>query len=256
MNIHRLLTVARFTLLEAVRAKVLIAVAVATAAALGMIFVVAQISVGAGQRVMSDLGASAMLYIAVAQTLSVSISMVFKEYDRRTLFPLLATPLGRTEYQVGKFLGLLYTAALSVAVISAIYWSLTLLAGAAKFNMYLLPLPLLLELGVLIAGVMFFAAFATPAMTAVFSIGLFILGHTIWGVETLTQYNDSRAAQWMVALSEMLIPALQVFNFNERLLHGPAPAASDWGFAAAYSALWCVVLLAASAMFFEKREIT
>lgn len=256
MTFSRIFTVARFTLLEAIRAKVLIAVAVATAAALGMIFVVAQISVGAGQRVMSDLGASAMLYIAVAQTLAVSISMVFKEYDRRTLFPLLATPLGRTEYQVGKFLGLFYTSAVSVAVISTIYWLLTWLAGAAIYNIFLMPLPLLLELSVLIAGVMFFAAFATPAMTAVFSIGLFILGHTIWGVETLTQYNHSRAAQWMVALCEMGIPALQVFNFSERLLHGPAPAAGDWGFAAGYAALWCIVLLSASAMYFEKREIT
>jgi len=256
MNLHRLTTVARFTLIEAIRAKVLVAVAVATAAALGMIFVVAQISVGAGPRVMGDLGASAMLYIAVAQTLAVSISMVFKEYERRTLFPLLATPLGRTEYQVGKFLGLLYTATLSTAVISVIYWLLTWIANAAKPGMFLLPLPLLLELAVLIAGVMFFAAFATPAMTAVFSLGLFVLGHTIWGVETLTQYNDSRTSQWMVALCEMGVPALQVFNFNERLLHGPAPAASEWGFAVAYSALWCVVLLAASAMFFEKREIT
>jgi ABC-type transport system involved in multi-copper enzyme maturation permease subunit len=256
MKLNRIFTVARFTLIEAIRAKVLIAVAVATVAALGMIFVVAQISVGAGQRVMSDLGASAILYIAVAQTLAVSISMVFKEYERRTLFPLLSTPLGRTEYQVGKFFGLLFTSALSLLVISLVYWSLTWAAGAAKYTLFLLPLPLLMELSVLIAGVMFFAAFATPAMTAVFSIGLFLLGHAIWGVETLTQYNDSRAAQWLVALAEMGIPALQVFNFNEQLLHGPHPGPGAWGFAVLYAVLWCVVLLAASAMFFEKREIT
>ena len=256
MILSRIFTVARFTLLEAIRAKVLVAVAVATAAALGMIFVVAQISVGAGQRVMGDLGASAMLYIAVAQTLAVSISMVFKEYERRTLFPLLATPLGRTEYQVGKFFGLLFTSTLSVAMISAIYWLLIWIAGAGNSKLLLLPLPLLMELAVLIAGVMFFAAFATPAMTAVFSIGLFIIGHVVWGVETLTQYNDSKVAQWLVALAEMAVPALQVFNFNERLLHGPPPDAGAWGFAAAYAVLWCVVLLAASAMLFDKREIT
>ena len=256
MNFMSLFTVARFTLLEAIRAKVLVAVAVATAAALGAVFIVAQISVGAGQRVMSDLGASAMLYIAVAQTLAVSISMVFKEYDRRTLFPLLATPLGRSEYQVGKFFGLLLTSALSLGVISCVYWLLVWLSGAARPVMLILPLPVMMELSVLIAGVMFFAAFATPAMTAVFSVGLFIIGHIVWGVETLTQYNRSSAAQWGSALVEMGVPALSVFNFNERLLHGPAPGPDTWGFAALYAVLWCVVLLSASALIFDQREIT
>ncbi len=254
MNPRRLLAVARYTLLEALRARLLTAILVATVTALGLIVVIAQISVGADKRVMTDLGASAVQLIAIAQAFATGISLVFKEYERRTLFPLLATPLGRAEYLVGKFFGLLLTSLCTVALSSGLYFAACALFGAVRPSMFLFPLPLMMELAVLTAAVLFFAAFATPAMTAVFSIGLFLLGRSVWGVETLTQYAGPWA-QRFVAGCEMLIPALQAFNFTEPLLHGAKVPIGDWFFAVGYGTLWCVVLLAAAALLFERREI-
>ncbi len=256
MNAARLLAVARHTLLESLRARLLPAVAVAMAAAMGAIIVLGSISVGAAERVMLDLGASALHLVTVATTLAVAITTVYKEYERRTLFPLLSTPLSRAEYQAGKFLGLLALSAATLLTAFAIYLACVLPFGDFAPRQLLLPLPMLLEQAVLIAAALFFASFATPAMTSVFSILLFILGRTVWGAETLTNYARAGFARAAVAGMEMAVPALQAFNFNERLLHGPPPAPWDWGFALGYAAVWCTALLAAAAAIFERREIT
>lgn len=256
MNLRRIATVARHTLLESIRAKLLPAVLIAVAASLGMILVIAMISVGAGQRVMADVGTSALQLIIVVQTLAVSISMVYKEYELRTLFPLLSTPLTRAEYLVGKFAGLLMTTASCLLSGFALYYLLVLLSGAGKLQMLLLPVPMLLEAAVLIAAVLFFSSFATPAMTLVFSVALYLLGHTVWGAETLIDYATMPATRILVMGFEMAIPALEAFNFSERLLHGAIPGAADWLFAAGYGVLWCVVLLAGASLIFDRREIT
>ena len=94
---------------EAVRAKVLhglFALALATA---GYCIVVGQFASGAAARVLSNLGAASMALYGVFVAIVLSATALHREIELKTLFPILARPISRSEYVLGKYLGTLST---------------------------------------------------------------------------------------------------------------------------------------------------
>src|SRR4030095_5688952 len=75
--------------------------------------------------------------------------LVGKEIERRSLFPLLARPLARWEFLLGKFAGLSLTLLVNVSVITA-GWFLTLRAPGWPADWRLLPAIYAIYLGLLL----------------------------------------------------------------------------------------------------------
>src|SRR5262249_54441201 len=62
-------------------------------------------------RVVSDLGTASMSIFAVAVAILISATSLHRELEQKTIFPILARPIHRSEYLVGKYLGTLVTIA-------------------------------------------------------------------------------------------------------------------------------------------------
>ena len=94
---------------EAVRARVLhglFALALATGA---YCLVVGQFALKDSLRVVSDLGSASVSLYAVIVAVVLGATSLYRELELKTIFPILARPLSRTEYLVGKYLGTLLT---------------------------------------------------------------------------------------------------------------------------------------------------
>lgn len=111
---HRVATVAANSYRESVRARVLhglFALAVATA---GYAMVVGAYALRDTLRVVSDLGAASVSIYGIIVAVVVSATSLFREIELKTIFPILARPIRRWEYLVGKFLGTLMTLAVFI----------------------------------------------------------------------------------------------------------------------------------------------
>ncbi|EYF06231.1 ABC transporter permease subunit [Chondromyces apiculatus] len=111
----RVLAIALNTYRESVRARILLGLA-------GVAFAVAfySITVGAytlrqSARVVSDLGVASISVFGVAVAIIIGATSLHRELEQKTLFPILARPIRRGEYLVGKYLGTLLTVAVFVA---------------------------------------------------------------------------------------------------------------------------------------------
>jgi Cu-processing system permease protein len=96
---------------EAVRAKVLhglFALALTTA---GYCIIVGQFATGAAPRVLGNLGAASMALYGVFVAIVLNATSLHREIELKTLFPILARPISRSEYVIGKYLGTLATLA-------------------------------------------------------------------------------------------------------------------------------------------------
>ncbi|MFO0611297.1 MAG: ABC transporter permease subunit [Polyangiaceae bacterium] len=60
-------------------------------------------------RVMSDLGAGSISIFSIVVAIIVSVTSLFREVEQKTIFPILARPVRRAEYIVGKYAGTLLT---------------------------------------------------------------------------------------------------------------------------------------------------
>lgn len=123
----RVWTIALNTYREAVRARILHGLFVLALATTGYSLVVGQYTARNALRVVSDLGAASVSLYAVVVAVVLGATSLYRELELKTLFPILARPIGRTEYLVGKYLGTL----LLLAVFVAANTGVSLLAVAA-----------------------------------------------------------------------------------------------------------------------------
>ncbi len=116
----RIGVVALNTYREAVRARVLhglFALSLVTAA---YCLVVGEFALRSSLRVVSDLGAASVSLYGVVVAIVLGATSLHRELELKTIFPILARPIRRTEYLVGKYLGTLCTLLVFVAANSAV----------------------------------------------------------------------------------------------------------------------------------------
>jgi Cu-processing system permease protein len=114
--IGRVSAIAMNTYREAVRARVLfglLALALATSA---YSLVIAAMSVRQETRIVADIGASSMSLYAILVSVILGATSLYRELELKTIFPILTRQLRRHEYVVGKYLGILATLLVFIAI--------------------------------------------------------------------------------------------------------------------------------------------
>jgi Cu-processing system permease protein len=111
----RVWIIALNTYREAVRARILHGLFALALATTGYSLVVGQYTARNALRVVSDLGAAAISLYAIVVAVVLGASSLYRELELKTLFPILARPISRTEYLVGKYLGTLLLLAVFIA---------------------------------------------------------------------------------------------------------------------------------------------
>src|SRR5687768_11858262 len=100
---------------EAVRARILhglFGLALATA---GYALIVGAYASRSRMRVVSDIGAASVSIYAIIVAVVLGATSLYRELELKTIFPILARPIRRSEYLVGKLLGTVLTLAVFVA---------------------------------------------------------------------------------------------------------------------------------------------
>jgi ABC-type transport system involved in multi-copper enzyme maturation permease subunit len=255
---NRVASIARNTFREAVRDRVLynlvLFVLLLTAAAV----FIGELSGGQERKIIVDLGLSAMLLFGVFIAIFVGVGLVYKEIERRTVYAIFAKPVGRAEFLIGKYLGLCLTLLVNVLVMGAgvatalIYVS----RGWDPLALRIWPAILLLylELMILTGIALLFSCFSSPALSALLTFFVFIIGHFSADLKGLANSMGGSAARWLFAALYYLLPNLANLTFITPAAHGQLPAAPHVGVAVLYSLAYIVVILAIATMIFSRRN--
>lgn len=251
----KVLSIAQVTWREAVRNRVLYSVLFFTAALFIVAGVLDHMTLGQSGRVVLDLGLAGVHLCGAFVAIFLAISLLSRDIARKTLHVVLAKPVGRTAYLAGKYLGLVFTLGVIVAVMAAALAGFCLVLGETPGLAYLGAVGMIwLELAVLTGIAMLFAVFTGPFLAGMFTLGLFLIGHLSRGLETLGAESGDAALATFSRLIHLGLPDLEVFDLKPGALHGTLPAAADLGLAVAYGAACAVVLLAAASLIFARRD--
>jgi ABC-type transport system involved in multi-copper enzyme maturation permease subunit len=82
----------------------------------GASVLIGQLTAGQDVKIIKDLGLSATSIFGLFIAIFVGIQLVSKEVDRRSVYPLLAKPVRRSEFIAGKYVGLLLTLLVNMVV--------------------------------------------------------------------------------------------------------------------------------------------
>ena len=138
-----------------------------------------RLTLGNEDKVILDLGLASISIFGMLIAIFIGISLVYKELEKRTVYALLAKPVHRYEWILGKYLGLLFTLLVNLAVMTVGLALAMLYTGGIQAGGYLRLLPavylIFLSLALITALALLFSTFSSPALSAIFHI--LSLGH-------------------------------------------------------------------------------
>lgn len=134
----RVVVIALNTYREAVRARMLHGLFALALATTGYSLVVGAYTARNQLRVVSDLGAAAISLYAIVVAVVLGATSLYRELELKTLFPILARPVSRTEYLAGKYLGTMLLLLVFVAANTGIsLLAVAVIAGRALWPVVL-----------------------------------------------------------------------------------------------------------------------
>lgn len=254
--INQIFIIARNTFREAVRDRVLynlvLFVLMITASAIFL----GELTAGQEARTIVNLGLTAMLVFGAFISIFVGVSLVSKEIEKRTVFAIFSKPIGRGEFVVGKYLGLCLTLLVNVALMG-VGVSLAVLyvgGGNLAFSIWAAIFLIFLELTILTAVATLFSSFSSPALSALLTFFIFIIGHFSASLREFAERIGSTAAKMFFGVIYYLLPNLSFFTFRTNAAYGETPSAAIIGGAAVYALVYVCILLAATILIFSRRN--
>jgi ABC-type transport system involved in cytochrome c biogenesis permease component len=251
----RILAIAHNTIREAVRERlVLVAVLFGLAIVIGS-QALSPLALGEGRKVVIDFGLAGSTLLATLLSIFLGSTLLHKELERRTIYSILAKPIRREEFLIGKFLGLWITTASLLGVMTAILAVVVTIAyGNAPATIVGSVALSMIELGIVTAVVVLFSSFSTPALTAFFGIATVVAGHF---ADDLRYFASQGAPAGVRAVTEWVywtLPHLEVFNARGLAVHGVPVGADRMAFAFAYGLLYIGGVMMFAGTVFRRRE--
>lgn len=180
------------------------------------------------------------------------------EKESRTIFPLLAKPISRTEVLLGKFLGCWLAVGITLIVF---YLFFGVISVAREHE---LPLVSYLQaiwlhwmvLGIVAALTLLGSLLLTPAA----NVSIVLLA--VIAIWTLGAMLDDMAAKtggiggWIAYAVYYIAPHVEIFDMRDRIIHGWNPVA--WGAvakASLYALAYMGMLLALAAVLFRRKPL-
>jgi ABC-type transport system involved in multi-copper enzyme maturation permease subunit len=251
--------VALNTFREAVRDRVLYSLVFFALLMMAAAIAVGQISVGIEQTVIVSLGLSAISVIGLLISIFIGVALVSKEMDKRTLYALLAKPVRRSEFLLGKFAGLVLTLAVNTAAMALglllvmIYMKHSLERSDAVVLVAVYFI--LLKLALIVALALLFSCFTTPLLAILFTVGLYIVGLYVQELRNLPVEVMSPAMSAFTKWLSYLLPNFENFNVMAMAAHGRAVPGALILQNTLYTVVYCTIVLTAAAVVFSRRDL-
>ena len=244
------ITVAYYTLVEALRSGLPWLAAACVLGVLGLSGFLSQVAIADAAALQASAAGALLRAGAVFLIAAHVVASVSREANDKGLELALALPVSRSAYFIGKLCGFGCAGAML-----ATFFALPLLIWSKPMDLAAWWLSLAAETGLVAAAALFFASAMAQSVAALAATaGLYLLGRSMTAIQAIAsapQAGDSLpavAARWFVDALALLLPRLDAATRSDWLLYG-APEAGV--FAGALSGLALHVLLLAAAGLFD-----
>ena len=184
----RIWSVAHNTFIEAIRDRVLFSLILFAFVMILSSLIFAGISAEQYNKIVKDLGLTAISLIGIMISIFLGMGLVYKEIEKKTVYNIFSKPIRRYEFILWKYLGLSFTLLVNTAAMAFILFLLVLYtemrhAGLIEYyygghyyaEFFKAVYFEYLEFLVIIGIALVFSSFSTPVMSVLFTFFLFAI---------------------------------------------------------------------------------
>lgn len=221
-------------------------------------------------KVSVDFGLASISFSGLLLVLFVGINLMAKDLDRRTIYMVLARPISRGQYILGKFLGLCLLLVSAVGCLSLFSLASIFLLKQLHPDYFVrfspgsiaLAIVFILLMLILLAAVsILFASFTTTSfVTFILTILTYIVGHGIGAVRELMCSADvigieiSPMTKKIVDLAYYIFPNLSLFDIKTQAAHALSIPMAHVAWVFLYFAIYTSLSVFLAALIFARRE--
>ena len=212
-------------------------------------------------RLVQDFGLFIIPLLDVASAVLMGALLLYKEIDRKTLYAILPKPIRRSEFLLGKLLGLCGLLALQELALALCWYGVLKLRGGDMTPAIGIALLLsYIEVVFITSVALFFSALSRPVLSGVLTVGVFLIGRVSYVLADLLGAQKSIFSEVpaMHAVGRVLltvVPDLSTFNVADEVLLGWDVPLHYVTAAAAYGLSWSALFTVAALLVFERRDI-
>ena len=221
-------------------------------------------------KVAVDIALSAVSLSGLLLVLFVGINLMAKDLDKKTIYMVLSRPISRSQYIVGKFLGMALLIIITMVFLSMcamLSIQLIKMAYPTYFQRFSWPMVLLalsfstLTMILLSALAFLFASFtSTSFITLVLTVIAYIIGQSLSDVKALVEAPQvvgiqvSAITVKLVQIAYYLFPNLSIFDIKTHAAHALPLSLSYIFWTVIYGLVYTALAVTGAAVIFRRRE--
>ncbi|MFN8007201.1 MAG: ABC transporter permease subunit [Terriglobia bacterium] len=254
----KIVLIAQNTFKECVRDKILYNLVLFAVLIIASSLVLSSITIGDVKQIIINLGLSTLSLFGTLIAIFIGIQLVYKEIDKKTVYSLLAKPVARYQFIIGKYLGLIWTLAVNVSVmLVGIYAAILYLRHSFQVDdiqILLAGLLIWVELMLVVAIALTFSTFSTPALSALFTFSLYVIGHFNSDIRAYGLASHSFPVKVLSSSFYYLLPNFGNFDVISATAHGRLMPANLYVYSLFYGLLYSSASVLVSILVFERRN--
>ena len=255
-TVMRILAIATNVFREVIRDRILYLIGLYAAALLLVNQLLPQIAAATEQKILLDLALAAMPILGLIVAIFLGTGLVNKEIEKRTVFVLIAKPVTRAEFIVGKHWGLSAVLAILITAMSAIAIAI-LFAAKIPFSLPNLLISsgfLLLQLSLVSAIAILFSVFTNALLAMSLTFGVYLMGQLSQDIVKFGRITKNPAIETVTQALYLVLPDLAQLDLKNQAVYNLIPASPILLSSALYAVLYIALTLTIASLIFSRRE--
>jgi ABC-type transport system involved in multi-copper enzyme maturation permease subunit len=220
-------------------------------------------------KVAADLSLSTISFAGLLMVVFIGTNLLAKDIDKRTIYMVISRPISRSQYIVGKYLGLcslVVAGVLLLGVVSSapVYLSVLTYKNPVtvfKWPVYFTAIAFIaLKLSVISSIIIFFSSItSTSFISLVLTIATYLIGSTNEVARAIIESKPegeeiSLLMSGIIKFVYYVFPNLSAFDLTLQASHGLSVPAGYLFWVPLYALFYIAVMVAAAAVIMERRE--
>lgn len=258
----RVWAIALNTFREAIRKRLLYGLLVVVALFQLLALFLGEMSLHEEAKVARDIGLACVSFFGSITAIILGVLLLYGEIQRKTIHTILAKPIERHEFVLGKYAGMAITLTIVAAAFVLSMWFMLTLAGV-PFDGALARASVLAWFEILgVAAVaVFFSSFSTPVLSGIFSAAIWLAGRVTPELRYAASTSKTGWIREFAGIGLEIVPDFHVFSVSGSQVDGQHVSVNGtfvtWsyvGTAALYALAVIAALLIIAMLIFRRRD--
>lgn len=254
--LHHIFTIAKNTFRETMRDRIVLAACALVFVMIAFSLFIGTISIDQDVRMIVDFSLTAIYILQIFVAIFIGSMLIYKEVERKTFFLILPKPIRTEAIIIGKCLGLTATTVVVTTLSTAALYGILFFKGGHLFFLPILISVVLsiVESSLLILISILFSGMTSPILSAVYTIGFFLIGHSSEIYRSFMFEMAPSFRLYVLQAAYYFLPNLEKFNIRNDVIYEKIPTIQVLLLTLLYAICYAVIIFLITKINFKKKE--